>query len=179
MAIYRQVHVSFWQDAFVLELQPEEKYFYLYLMTNPHTNQCGIYELSKVLMSIELGYPAEKTSMLLQKFIDYKKILYSEETKEVFLVNWLKYNSLKSPKVMACVEKELQTVKNKQFLKLFCDKCVEYGYRIHTLSKDYGEEKEQKEQQEEKEKQQEEKRVIERRPGGKTVDNSDVYKNLF
>ncbi|MEH7458486.1 replication protein, partial [Bacillus sp. JJ1127] len=34
MAKFRQVHVDFWQDGFVLDLTPEEKYFFLYLMTN-------------------------------------------------------------------------------------------------------------------------------------------------
>ncbi|TKI91171.1 replication protein, partial [Bacillus wiedmannii] len=38
MAVYRPVHVSFWQDSFVLDLTPEEKYFYLYLMTNSKTS---------------------------------------------------------------------------------------------------------------------------------------------
>lgn len=138
----------------MIEYTPEEKYFYLYLMTNPHTTQCGIYEISKKLVSIELGYPMDTVSILLQKFIDRGKILYSESTKEVFLINWLKYNSLKSPKVMSCVEKELRTVKNKAFLRLFRELCIQYGYPIDTLSIDYGEEKEKKEE-EEKEKEEE------------------------
>jgi len=33
MAVYRQVQTAFWQDDFVLQLTPEEKYFYLYLLT--------------------------------------------------------------------------------------------------------------------------------------------------
>ncbi|MDX1806780.1 MAG: DNA replication protein DnaD, partial [Paenisporosarcina sp.] len=45
MSKYRSVQVSFWQDAFVLDLTPEEKYFYIYLMTNSKANQIGIYEL--------------------------------------------------------------------------------------------------------------------------------------
>ncbi len=150
MAVYRQVHTTFWQDPEMLEYDPEEKYFYLYLMTNPHTTQCGIYEISKKLMSVELGYSIDTVSILLDKFIDMDKILYSEETKEIFLINWLKYNSLKSPKVMSCVEKELKTVKNKDFLRLFRDICIQYEYPIDTISIDYGEEKE-KEKEKEKE----------------------------
>lgn len=47
MAKYRQLYTEFWKDGFVVELEPEEKYFYLYLLTNANTSQCGIYELPK------------------------------------------------------------------------------------------------------------------------------------
>lgn len=47
MAVFRQIHIDFWQDGFILDLTPEEKYFYLYLMTNSKTTQCGVYELPK------------------------------------------------------------------------------------------------------------------------------------
>lgn len=154
MAVYRQVHVSFWQDPELVEWDIKEKYFYLYLLTNPHTTQCGIYEISLKLMSVELGYPIDTVSILLQRFIDRHKILYSMDTNEIFLLNWLKYNSLKSPKVMSCVNKELKNVKNKPFLKIFRDLCIRYGYSIDRLCIDYGEEKE-KEKEEEKEEEKE------------------------
>lgn len=152
MAVYRQVHTTFWQDPEMIEYEPEEKYFYLYLMTNPHTTQCGIYEVSPKLMSIELGYPIDTVSILLKKFVDRGKILYSNDTKEVFLINWLKYNSLKSPKVMACVEKELKGVKNKAFLDTFYTLCIQYEYPIDTLCIDYGEEEEKEEEDNKKNK---------------------------
>ncbi|RKH69918.1 DNA replication protein DnaD, partial [Corallococcus sp. AB032C] len=56
MAKFRQIHVDFWQDSFVIELTPEEKYFYLYLMTNSKTSQCGIYELPKKIIEMDTGY---------------------------------------------------------------------------------------------------------------------------
>lgn len=37
MAVYRHIHIDYWQDGFVLDLTPEEKYFYIYLMTNSKT----------------------------------------------------------------------------------------------------------------------------------------------
>ena len=41
-AVYRYVYSTFWEDPFVQGITPEDKYFYLYLITNPHTNQCGM-----------------------------------------------------------------------------------------------------------------------------------------
>lgn len=149
MAIYRQVHVSFWQDGFIGDLPTDEKYFYLYLMTNPHTSQCGIYELPKKHIAFESGYSINTVCELLQKFIDYNKILYNESTKEIILLNWLRYNSMKSPKVQSCVKKELQAVKYKPFINTFLSVAKDLGYSIDSLSIDLGEEEEQEEEQEE------------------------------
>ena len=46
MAKYRQLHTTFWNDSLILDLTPEQKYFYIYLLTNPNVTQCGIYEIS-------------------------------------------------------------------------------------------------------------------------------------
>ena len=44
MAMFRKVHTEFWTDPKVLEeMTPEDKYFMLYLLTNPNTTQIGIY----------------------------------------------------------------------------------------------------------------------------------------
>jgi hypothetical protein len=58
MAVFRQIQISFWQDAFVLDLTPEEKYFYCYLLTNSKTAQCGIYELPKRIIEMSSGEKA-------------------------------------------------------------------------------------------------------------------------
>jgi hypothetical protein len=55
MAKYRQLYTEFWSDSFVLELTPEEKYFYLYLISNSKSTQCGIYEISKRTIGIDTG----------------------------------------------------------------------------------------------------------------------------
>ncbi|MGQ0437590.1 hypothetical protein ACT4UT_04545, partial [Bacillus sp. B-TM1] len=49
MAVYRTVQVNFWQDDFVLDLTPEERYFYVYLLTCSKTTQCGIFPFPKRL----------------------------------------------------------------------------------------------------------------------------------
>jgi len=128
MAIYRQIHVSFWQDTFVLDLTPEEKYFYLYLMTNSKTSQCGVYELPVKVMELETGYNRETVEKLLNRFIDYGKIRYSHDTKEILLINWYKYNCSLSPKVESCIIKEMAEIKEKLFYQ-YCTDTVLIQYR--------------------------------------------------
>ncbi|EKN69951.1 DnaD domain-containing protein [Neobacillus bataviensis LMG 21833] len=57
MAKYRMVRTDFWKNPVVSEeMTPEDKYFYLYLLTNPHTTQIGIYKIAKKQMAFNLGY---------------------------------------------------------------------------------------------------------------------------
>ena len=46
MGIKRVIDVTFWTDAKTDEFSAEDRYFYLYLLTNPQSTQLGIYELS-------------------------------------------------------------------------------------------------------------------------------------
>lgn len=130
MAVYRHIHIDYWQDGFVLDLTPEEKYFYIYLMTNSKTSQCGIYELPKRIIETETGYNRETVDKLLNRFVEYKKIKYCKETGEIFLINWLKHNRISSPKVRKCIYKELKKIKSIDMVNLFLDECYKYGYTL-------------------------------------------------
>ncbi|MGL6107972.1 DnaD domain protein [Romboutsia sp.] len=134
MAVYRHIHIDYWQDGFVLDLTPEEKYFYIYLMTNSKTTQCGIYELPKRIIETETGYNRETVEKLLARFEEYGKIVYSEDSKEIFIKNWLKHNKVVSPKVKKCVEKELSNVKSMELINLFLKECYRYGYTLDSLN---------------------------------------------
>ncbi|GAA0733739.1 DnaD domain protein [Clostridium oceanicum] len=118
MAKYRQLHTQFWSDGFVLDLTPEEKYFYLYLMSNSKTSQCGVYELPIRIIEMETGYNRETVIKLLKRFEEYKKIKYCTETKEIMIFNWSKYNSPNNANAIKCVNKEIKNIKNKDFIKL-------------------------------------------------------------
>lgn len=134
MAKYRQVHTTFWDDGFVIDLTPEEKYFYLYLMTNNNTTQCGIYELPYRVIEMHTGYNRDTVLKLLDRFNEYGKINYNVSTKEIMLVNWAKYNFINSPKVKKCIEKELQLIKHKPFVNMYLNSLSENGYHIDTVS---------------------------------------------
>lgn len=125
MAVYRNVQVNFWQDEFILDLTPEERYFYIYLLTGTKTKQCGIYVLPKRLAELETGYSMETVEKLLNRFVAYGKILYDAETKELYILNWLHYNPILNTNVEKCVLRELKTVKNKEFIHMFLRKCLE------------------------------------------------------
>ncbi|WP_461206416.1 DnaD domain-containing protein [Clostridium sp. DL1XJH146] len=117
MAKYRQIQTSYWNDGFVLDLLPEEKLFYIYIMSNPKSSQCGIYELPKQIISMETGYDRKTVDKLLITFEKYGKISYCNETKEVLILNWAKYNPPNNTNVIKCINKELNEVKNTPFIE--------------------------------------------------------------
>lgn len=139
MAIFRKIHTTFWSDPFIQDLTIEQRYFYLYLLTNEYTKQCGIYEISKKQISFDTGYSIDRVSILLNFFIKTGKIKYNDSTKELALKNWLKYNASTSPKVKSCIGKEFALVKDRVL--------IEYLYSMDT----HPQEEEEKEQEEEKE----------------------------
>ena len=150
MALYRNVHVSFWNDTKIIdEMTPEDRYFMLYLLSNPHTNQVGCYEISVRDISKETGYTEESIKKLLERFEKKLKVAkYSKKTKELLILNWHKYNWTSSPKVRACIEKELKGLKNKDFKDYINNICIPYIYGIDTHTQEE-EEKEQEEEQSE------------------------------
>ena len=119
MGIKRIVDVQFWNDDKVLEyFSPEDKLFMLYLMTNPHTTQLGIYAINKKHISFELGYTVDVINVLIDRFENkYGIIKYSNETRELAIKNYLKYSIIKGgAPVRDLLVKELKKVKNKDLI---------------------------------------------------------------
>ncbi len=126
MATKRNISLDFWQDDKVQEdFTPEDKYFYLYLLTNPQTNICGCYKVSYSQMVGDLGYSKDTIIRLIKRFDSVHNVLkFNEDTKEILLLNWHKYNWSSSNKVIAGVKKLADKVK--------CNEFKDYIYRLIT-----------------------------------------------
>ena len=126
MAIYRKIQMTFWTDSKVVDaFTPEDKYFYLYLMTNPHTNLCGCYEVSTKQISDETGYTKETVERLIDRMENTHEVIrYSKNTKEILILNWFKYNWTKSCDFQKPLLKEIDNVKNPDF-KTFLENTID------------------------------------------------------
>lgn len=123
MAIYRNVQLSFWTDRKVEEdFTPEDKYFYLYLFTNPHTNLCGCYELGIRQAVRETGYNEDTVLRLIDRFENVHGVIsYDKKTKEILILNWHRYNWTKSGEFMKGLDKHINKVKSDEFRSYLCD----------------------------------------------------------
>lgn len=139
MALYRTVSLQFWTDPKVDdEFSPEDKYFYLYLLTNPHTALCGCYEISMKQMCRETGYNEDTVHRLLERLEKQHDVIrYSKQTKEVLILNWHKYNWSKSEKIIAGVLDNALHIKDHNFRAYLADLIRSYGGDADTLSIGY------------------------------------------
>ena len=118
MGIKRIVDTSFWTDGKVDEFSPEDKYFMLYLLTNPFSTQLGIYEISIKQTAFQLGYSVDAVRVLIDRFEHkYGIIIYSLETSEIAIKNFLRHSIIKGgAPVRDCLIKEIKKVKNRDLL---------------------------------------------------------------
>ena len=144
MALYRNIHLSFWQDTKVTDdFTPEDRYFYLYLLTNPHTNLCGCYEISIKQMANEMGYDVKKVDKLIERFSSIHNLIrYSQYERELLIFHWSKYNWTSSEKFRKPLLQEIQNVKTDSFreylLKMFNGENVKYGIDTVSGKEEYG-----------------------------------------
>ena len=123
MAIYRSIQMTFWTDAKVVDnFTPEDRYFYLYLLTNPHTNLCGCYEISNKQMSDETGYTKEVIERLIDRMEKTHDVIrFSRDTKEILILNWSKFNWTSSEKFRKPLLKEIDSIKSADFKRFLED----------------------------------------------------------
>lgn len=118
MGIKRIVDTSFWTDGKVDDFSPEDKYFMLYLLTNPFSKQLGIYEISIKQVAFQMGYSVDAVKVLIDRFENkYGIIRFSNNTNEIAILNFLRHSIVKGGKpVEDCIRKEMTLVKNKSLI---------------------------------------------------------------
>lgn len=112
MEVFTKVERGYWQDEFILELTPEQKFFYLYLMSNSKVNTLGAYVFPLTMSTVELGYNKETVLKLLDHFAQVGKIIWDETTKEVFLLNWSKRNWNRKTATLRALKKDFDALKS-------------------------------------------------------------------
>jgi hypothetical protein len=134
MAKKRYINTKFWSDDFIIKLKPLERYFFLYLLTNEHTDICGIYELSEKVIERETDLDSKtihKIFRLLKPKIDYLNGW-------VFIRNFEKHQAV-NPKVAEGIKRSKESVP-KEILANFSKNDIAYdslskttkGYELLT-----------------------------------------------
>ena len=103
----RIINTQLWPDDYVLGLEPLEKLFFVYLLTNQATEICGIYKLSIKVMVFETGLEKEKIEEIFKKFEKDKKAFYFDGW--VALMNFYKHQAA-NPSIAIGIEKTLSDI---------------------------------------------------------------------
>ncbi|HEX8607207.1 MAG TPA: hypothetical protein VF679_01060 [Pedobacter sp.] len=75
MAKKRYINTKFWSDSYIVNLDPLERYLFLYFLTNEHTDISGIYELPLRRIAQETGLSEEMAETITKRFEKEGKII--------------------------------------------------------------------------------------------------------
>ncbi len=157
------IQTGFWHDPKVMEeMTPEDKFFFMYLLTNPQVTQIGIYRITKKQVAFETGFSVETVQLLFERFLNQHKLIrYNAETRELAIKNWAKHNLGRGGKPMLdCIQKELEDVKGRSLIEYIgefvANESIRALYDSFCLQTDdtltiSGQEEEKEEEEEEQE----------------------------
>lgn len=104
MAKNRMINTKFWIDTYISELEPSEKLLFLYFLTNPYSEICGVYEIPIKYISLETGLDVKIILKIIEKFEKDEKIFY--ENGWVAIKNFAKHQ-LDNPSIKIGVVRSL------------------------------------------------------------------------
>jgi hypothetical protein len=103
MARQRYFNTKFWDDNYIIDLDPVEKLLYLYFLLNPLTNIAGVYEISLRRISFDTGLNIDMINKIITRFSRDKKIYYHDGC--IIICNFIKHQQYeKSPKIKTGIE---------------------------------------------------------------------------
>lgn len=82
MAKNRYLDTHFWDDTYILNLDPTEKLIFIHALTNPKTSICGIYEIAIKQVAFDTGIDKD---MIIDKI--YPR--FEKDNKMVYLDGWI------------------------------------------------------------------------------------------
>jgi len=90
----RIIQTKFWDDSVVIEMNANEKLLFMFLLSNPKTNKCGIYEISDYEIIFLTGIKKADLMKAKSSLTEKGKVLFFESW--VAIVNSDKYNGYKN-----------------------------------------------------------------------------------
>lgn len=101
----RAFDTNTWSDRWFEDLPPQAKLLFIYLWTNEHCNQAGLYEISTKKMAFETGLDLDQIPELMQTL--EPKVVWYPDQGIVWVKNFLRHQS-RSNKFVAAATKALQ-----------------------------------------------------------------------
>lgn len=105
MSKMRMINTRFWDDDYTANLDQIEKLLFLYFLTNPATEICGIYELPLKNVATDTGIDRDMIETILKRFKRDKKVFYLNGW--VAVANFIFHQNL-NPSVVKGIENGLK-----------------------------------------------------------------------
>ena len=116
MAKYHQVQDKMYDDLDFLSWSSQVKHIFMVLITNPRARLCGVQENNVDTLHRYSSLPKDEIQEALAFLVGAGKIVISQTTQEIAVVNYIKHNVNESPKQHTAVMREFESVKDKSLL---------------------------------------------------------------
>lgn len=130
MAKYRYINTKFWSDNFISDLNPLDRYLFLYFLTNEHTNICGVYEIPLRTISFETGIEIDMVKKMIARLSG--KVFYIDGW--IYIKNFIKHQSSDSKTVKIGINNAFEVIPENIRLKIkeLDTLSIGYGYGLGT-----------------------------------------------
>lgn len=127
----RGIQTEMWDsDEWFQDLNRDQRYLFLYLWTNNHCKQAGIYHITLSTIAFEAKFSKEELPKLLVSLAP--KVKWFREESLIWVKNFIKHQ-LKSPKFLIAAAKCLTLLANSKI----AGEVVEYNAKMHSISIPY------------------------------------------
>ena len=123
------VNTSLWRDSkFRSDLKSfKARYLWLYLLTTPHSQSIGIFEISIEDICYETKLEEDEVKQFLMQMTDLDMLDYDTSKEEIIIYNYPKYNISSWGKPMVDkINSEISRVKNTKFIARLTDKLKDH-----------------------------------------------------
>jgi hypothetical protein len=127
MAKQRYINTKFWSDNYVSDLNPLDRYLFLYFLTNEHTNICGIYEVPLKTIAFETGIELDMLKKMLKRLMG--KIYYIDGW--VYIKNFARHQAV-NDSIIKGIDVAKSTIPKEILNKI--NKIEQAGDRVGTAS---------------------------------------------
>lgn len=113
----RMIDTDMWFDSQIVDsFSKNDIYLWLYILTSPRTNICGVLKNGKTMMCMENKMTKQELEQSLYNLESIHNVIrYNQENDEILILKWHKHNWTKSSKLIDCLRKQLPKVKTEEF----------------------------------------------------------------
>lgn len=105
----RIIKTRYWADGSIHKLSKEARYLFIYLLTSPYINLCGIFELPDEYIKLETGLTEKELEKAKEQLIAINKVRFHNGW--LYIVNADKHNGYRnSPMNEIAYEKEISLI---------------------------------------------------------------------
>jgi hypothetical protein len=107
MSRQRYINTKFWDDSYIVNLDPIEKLLFIYFLTNPLTTIAGAYEISIRRIGFDTGIDKDMVLKIIERFTKDNKIIYKDGW--LFIINFVKHQAV-NEKIQKGIESCLKDI---------------------------------------------------------------------